>query len=70
MSTMQRGDPNATAEAVLKLVDATDPPLRLMLGSHGLPQTREAYAGRIAMWEAWQPVSDAAQGVSTSMASQ
>ena len=67
MSTMQRGDPQATAQAVLDLVDAENPPLRLMLGSHGLPQAREAYASRIAAWEAWQAVADAAQGVSTSL---
>ena len=67
MSTMQRGDPKATADAVLKLVDASDPPLRLLLGSHGLPQLRETYAARLATWEAWQAVSDAAQGVSTTM---
>ena len=64
MATMERGDPQATADAVMRLIDANDPPLRLLLGSHGLPQTRAAYASRIQIWEAWQAVSDAAQGVS------
>ncbi|MFT4111728.1 SDR family NAD(P)-dependent oxidoreductase [Silvibacterium sp.] len=67
MQTMERGDPKATAEAVLKLVDAEHPPLRLMLGAHGLPQTKHVYAERIATWDAWKDVADAAQGVSVRM---
>ncbi|WP_419805355.1 SDR family NAD(P)-dependent oxidoreductase [Terriglobus sp.] len=68
MGTMERGDPQATAEAVLKLVDADDPPLRLILGSHGLPQLRATYASRLETWEAWKSVANQAQGVSTTMA--
>lgn len=62
MATMVRGNPQATADAVLKLVDTDDPPLRLILGKDGLPMVRSAYADRLASWEAWQSVSDAAQG--------
>ncbi len=58
----ERGDPSATAEAVLKLVDAADPPLRLILGDTGLPMIRDAYESRLATWEAWAAVSDSAQG--------
>ena len=58
----KQGDPEATAEAVLKLVDAQNPPLRLMLGDQNLPQVRASYADRIATWEAWEEVSNAAQG--------
>ena len=57
-----RGDPQATAAAILKLVDAVEPPLRLILGNKNLPAARSAYADRIATWEAWAPVSNAAQG--------
>ena len=57
-----RGDPQATAPAILKLVDAEEPPLRLILGDRNLPAARSAYAGRIAEWEAWAGVSNAAQG--------
>ena len=64
LATMESGDPNATAEAILKLVDAENPPLRLALGSQILPRARALYADRIATWEAWQDVSDAAQGQS------
>lgn len=56
------GDPEATAAAILKLVDAPDPPLRLFLGSVGLPMTRAEYAKRIETWERWNELSVAAQG--------
>ncbi|WP_425144910.1 SDR family NAD(P)-dependent oxidoreductase [Deinococcus sp.] len=60
--SLERGDPHATADAVLKVVDADQPPLRLILGDTGLPMIRAAYAERIATWEAWETVSNAAQG--------
>jgi NAD(P)-dependent dehydrogenase (short-subunit alcohol dehydrogenase family) len=56
------GDPNATAPAILKVVDAKDPPLRIFLGSSGLPMTRAEYARRIETWEKWNEVSLEAQG--------
>ena len=65
LSNQDRGEPNATAEAILKLVDADNPPLRLALGSQVVPRARALYADRIATWEAWKDVSDAAQGEPT-----
>jgi NAD(P)-dependent dehydrogenase (short-subunit alcohol dehydrogenase family) len=62
LANLGRGDPHATVEAVLKLVDAEDPPLRLGLGTTILPRARAAYAERIATWEAWEDVMNAAQG--------
>lgn len=62
---LDRRDPRATAEAILKLVDADNPPLRLALGSQVLPGARALYADRIATWEAWKDVSDRAQGQPT-----
>lgn len=62
LSEMERGDPNATSEAIFKVVDAENPPLRINLGSHNLPWTRTAYAERLASWEEWDSVSAAAQG--------
>jgi NAD(P)-dependent dehydrogenase (short-subunit alcohol dehydrogenase family) len=67
LSNQDRGEPNATADAILKLVDADNPPLRLALGSQLLPRARALYADRIATWEAWKDVSDAAQGEPTKM---
>ncbi|MFA5326890.1 MAG: SDR family NAD(P)-dependent oxidoreductase [Prolixibacteraceae bacterium] len=59
---LERGDPKATTEAIFKVVDAEQPPLRLFLGSHNLPEIREAYAQRLKTWEEWEAVSNAAQG--------
>jgi hypothetical protein len=62
MKTMERGDPNATPDAMFKLVDAENPPLRLFLGSNNLSQVRAAYADRLASWETWQSAAESAQG--------
>jgi hypothetical protein len=62
IKTMERGDPGATPEAIFKIVDAENPPLRFFLGSHNLPWVRTAYAERMATWEAWESVSIEAQG--------
>ena len=59
LTSLERGDPNATAEAILKLVDTENPPLRLALGSQILPGARSLYADRISTWEAWEDVSNA-----------
>jgi NAD(P)-dependent dehydrogenase (short-subunit alcohol dehydrogenase family) len=56
------GDPDATGAAILKVVDAADPPLRIFFGSGGLPMTRAEYARRIETWEKWNAVSVEAQG--------
>ncbi|UOE49113.1 SDR family NAD(P)-dependent oxidoreductase [Mucilaginibacter sp. SMC90] len=64
LKTMERGDPEATPEAIFKIADAENPPLRFFLGSHNLPWVRAAYAERLAIWEEWEPVSNAAQGES------
>jgi hypothetical protein len=56
------GDPAATAEAILRIVDAAEPPLRIFLGTTGLPMTRAEYARRLALWEQWNDVAVAAQG--------
>lgn len=56
------GDPNATAPAVLKVVDSDEPPLRLILGNWLLPMVKQHYQSRIETWEKWANVSNAAQG--------
>lgn len=56
------GEPEATAEAILKLVDTKNPPLRLFLGKVGLPWVSQLYAERLATWEAWKDVANAAHG--------
>jgi NAD(P)-dependent dehydrogenase (short-subunit alcohol dehydrogenase family) len=64
LSSMEKGDPAATPEAILKIVDAGDPPLRFFVGNTNLPVARAAYAARLATWEAWEADSNAAQGES------
>jgi len=59
---MKRGDPDATPDAIFKVVDSENPPLRINLGSNNLPWVRTAYAERLATWEEWNDVSIAAQG--------
>ena len=59
---MERGDPDATPQAIFKIVDAENPPLRFNLGSHNLAWVRAAYTERLAIWEEWQDVSNSAQG--------
>jgi NAD(P)-dependent dehydrogenase (short-subunit alcohol dehydrogenase family) len=56
------GDPDATGAAILKLVDAKDPPLRIFLGVTGLPMIRAEYAKRLETWAQWNDVSLEAQG--------
>jgi len=56
------GDPKATAEAMLKLVDAPNPPLRLILGKKMLPLAKQIYADRLATWDQWNDVSVKAHG--------
>jgi NAD(P)-dependent dehydrogenase (short-subunit alcohol dehydrogenase family) len=56
------GEPEATGPAILKLVDAKDPPLRIFFGSSGLRMTRAEYARRIETWEKWNALSLEAQG--------
>jgi len=61
---VELGDPQATLPAVLKIIDADHPPLRVFLGTEGMPVARAAFAERLALWEAWEATSNAAQGVS------
>jgi len=64
LRSSERGDPQATPGAIFSVVDAEEPPLRLNLGSQNLPWIRAAYEERLATWEAWKGVADAAQGES------
>lgn len=59
------GVPEATADAILKLVDAQNPPLRLFLGKVALPWVQQVYADRLNTWQEWAEVSAAAHGKNT-----
>jgi NAD(P)-dependent dehydrogenase (short-subunit alcohol dehydrogenase family) len=57
-----RGNPEATGPAILQLVDADDPPLRIFFGRGPLEMIRAEYAQRIATWEEWNALSELAHG--------
>ncbi|TSJ44358.1 SDR family NAD(P)-dependent oxidoreductase [Mucilaginibacter corticis] len=57
------GNPEATTDAVLKLIDAENPPLRLFLGKIAYPFVQQNYESRWAEWNAWKEVSDQAHGL-------
>jgi NAD(P)-dependent dehydrogenase (short-subunit alcohol dehydrogenase family) len=56
------GDPVATREAILAVVDAEKPPLRVFFGDGPLAIATADYESRLAEWRAWEPVSVAAHG--------
>ncbi len=60
--TSSPGDPTASAAAVLRIVDAENPPLRVFLGEAPLAIATADYESRLAEWNAWQPVALEAQG--------
>lgn len=60
--TAKSGDPQASAAAVLTIVDAEQPPLRVFFGEIPLQLAEADYAQRLATWREWQPVSVQAQG--------
>lgn len=67
LKTLERGNPEATPQALFQMIDADNPPLRFHLGSHNLSWVRGIYAERLATWEAWDAVSSSAQGESKSL---
>jgi NAD(P)-dependent dehydrogenase (short-subunit alcohol dehydrogenase family) len=56
------GDPAATSAAVLTVVDADEPPLRIFFGDAPLGIAATDYESRLATWRKWQPVSIEAHG--------
>ncbi|OBG85909.1 short-chain dehydrogenase/reductase [Mycobacterium sp. E136] len=56
------GDPQASSRALLKVVDAENPPLRVFFGELPLQLAKADYENRLKTWEEWQPVAVEAQG--------
>lgn len=56
------GDPVATREAILRVVDAEQPPLRVFFGAAPLAIAEKDYESRLATWREWQDVAVIAQG--------
>lgn len=53
--------PSLAAEALMKLVDSDNPPLRLILGSMVYDVAIDTLKKRIVVWEEWEEVSRAAE---------
>ncbi|GGF37301.1 short-chain dehydrogenase/reductase [Marmoricola endophyticus] len=60
--TAAAGDPKASAAAVLRLVDADEPPLRCFFGTAPLGIAEQDYESRLSTWREWQDVAELAQG--------
>jgi NAD(P)-dependent dehydrogenase (short-subunit alcohol dehydrogenase family) len=58
----QPGSADASAAAILEVVDSPEPPLRVFFGSSPLSIAKADYDSRIAEWEKWQHVAERAQG--------
>jgi NAD(P)-dependent dehydrogenase (short-subunit alcohol dehydrogenase family) len=63
-SSMDRGNPATSSDAVFKVVDAEQPPLRIFLGHAPLGIAEADYERRLATWREWQDVAVAAHGES------
>ena len=57
-----RGNPTATRAAILAVVDAPNPPLRIFFGNGPLAIATRDYEQRLATWREWEQVSISAQG--------
>ncbi len=51
------GDPTDTRTAILKVVDADQPPLRIFFGKAPIEIATRDYESRLATWNEWQPIS-------------
>jgi len=56
------GKPEATIPAILMVVDAINPPLRLTMGKPAYPWIQNVYQDRLANWEGWKDVAATAHG--------
>jgi len=57
------GDPQAARSAILEIVNAADPPLRVFLGKHAFADVKADYEQRLAEWERWQPLAERAHSL-------
>lgn len=62
MAGIPLGNPNATAGAILKVIDAENPPLRLLLGEMTFNFIEPNHEQRLQTWKEWLPTSIEAHG--------
>lgn len=62
MAGSPKGKTTASGPAILEVVDADPPPLRVFFGRSPLGLAQERYTQRLATWEEWNQLAVAAQG--------
>ena len=60
--TFERGDPQATGEAIMQLCSMPNPPLRLMLGRMAWKVIEPAYQRRLSTWTDYLELAEQAHG--------
>jgi len=58
-------DPEASRSAILEIVDAANPPLRVFFGKDAFATARVEFEHRIAEWERWQPLAERAHSLNS-----
>ena len=61
-SGQRPGDPAAAAQTLLDVVDAAEPPLRVLFGASAPTIVRGVYERRLAEWAAWEDLAIRAHG--------
>ncbi|GMA86626.1 hypothetical protein GCM10025868_18760 [Angustibacter aerolatus] len=56
------GDPKAAALALLDVVDADEPPLRVLFGADAPKIVYPLYERRLEQWRQWEPTTQKSQG--------
>ncbi|WP_214414308.1 SDR family NAD(P)-dependent oxidoreductase [Sphaerisporangium fuscum] len=59
---LDTGDPAAAGQAMLKLADTDNPPLRVFFGTQSFPMLQQVYADRLKTWADWHDLSVEAHG--------
>lgn len=59
---LQPGDPRRLGEALLKVVAAEEPPLRLLLGNGAVDLAPRCYERRMAEWARWESLARTTDG--------
>ncbi|MFC9059323.1 SDR family oxidoreductase [Streptomyces sp. NPDC057074] len=62
LGNTEYGNPAAAGQALLKIVDAENPPLRVLFGRHMVDTVKNVYGQRLETWSDWAHLSQEAQG--------
>ncbi|MFD9444693.1 SDR family NAD(P)-dependent oxidoreductase [Streptomyces sp. NPDC060006] len=62
MDLTTMGDPKAVGPALLEIVDAENPPLRVLFGTPPVQMIKDHYARKLATWAEWEDLSHSSHG--------